>query len=776
MLIRRCAYLSIFLFLFNLSHLHLAEGGQMAILKIVLNQEEKGEFFVDVTGDGDFLIRVEDLKKMGFSEFRGKVLVLEGEEFISIRSMEGVKTVFDEKRLVLELSADPQLLGKKIFALRYPRQAKVYYPKDMGGFLNYNLTYYAGDSLHYDRTVLTNQLGFRWWDLLFFSDSSYSQRKGEGGEFVRLMSNLTYDRREDLKRVILGDFFATSGELGSTVNMGGVSFLKNYKIDPYVITYPEIGFSGMAPLPSEIEVYRDGVLIKKERIPPGGFELKDIPTYVGSGLIEIVLKDPFGKEQRIKLPYYFSDTLLKKGLHEYCYNAGVLRDDFGTVSNRYKDFVFLGFHRYGINDSLTTGIRAEASRKVYNFGLSSTFSIPWRLGIIQASVAWSDSEGRRDGIGGTINYLYLGRNLSFNFLLRSFTQDYSNISLETTQDRIKYEVSAGASYFSTAIGSLSLGMVATKKHVGTDAKTILTSYSRKVTDRSNIMATFKRDMQSNVSEFMVGLNYYFKYGITASSSYQRADKASSERVQVIKNLPLGEGFGGRASFEANQAEIKDFNNYNLQLQYNAKYGQYNGEFLSTDSVETYSLTAAGGMTFVKDSLNFTRPVQDSFAVVKVGDLKDVRVYLNNQEIGRTRDSGEVLIPNLGSYYENQISISDKDIPIEYQLSEVMKYVSPSLRSGSYIEFVATKIQSFIGTLKIKLEQEIKPLEYIEFKLMVEGKELLSPTGKGGEFYFENVRPGEYKGEFKYLDKNYSFNIIIPKSDDVIVDLGEIICE
>jgi hypothetical protein len=59
--------------------------------------------------------------------------------------------------------------------------------------------------------------------------------------------------------------------------------------------------------------------------------------------------------------------------------------------------------------------------------------------------------------------------------------------------------------------------------------------------------------------------------------------------------------------------------------------------------------------------------------------------------------------------------------------------------------------------------------------MVEGKELLSPTGKGGELYLENIKPGKYRGEFKYLDKDYSFDIIIPKSEDIIVDLGEIIC-
>jgi len=774
MSIRRCATLSIFLFLLNLSYLHLAEGGQMAILKIFLNQEEKGEFFVDVTEDGDFLVRMEDLKKMGFSEIRGKVLALEGEEFVSLRSMEGVRTVFDEKKLALELTADPQILEKRVFTLRYPRQAKVYYPKDMAAFLNYNLTTFARDSFTYDRTVLTDQLGFRAGDFLFLSDSSYAQRRGEGGQFVRLMSNVTYDRREDLKRIVFGDFFASSGELGSTLNMGGISFSKNYNIDPYFIKYPEIGFSGLASLPSDLEVYRDGVLIRKERVAPGGFDLRDIPTYVGAGLAEVVLKDPFGREQRIRLPYYFTDTLLKKGLHEYSYNIGFLREDFGVVSNRYNDFAFLGFHRYGISDSLTAGIGAEASRRVLNLGLSSTFSVPWQWGVINASVAWSDSKGRRDGVGGSVGYLYQGQNLSFNLLVRSFTRDYSNISTEMAQDRIKYEASVGAGYFSSTLGSFSIGFDATKKYSGLDTKSFWASYSRKITDRSNVIANFKRDIENRINEFNISINYYFNYGITASSGYQRTDGNSSERIQVTKNLPLGEGIGGRASFEANQAESRNFNNYNLQLLYNAKYGQYGAEFISTDRAETYSFSAAGGLTFVKDSLNFSRPIQDSFALAKVGDLKGVRVYLNNQEIGRTGNSGKILIPNLGSYYENQISINDKDIPLEYALSEVMKYVSPLFRSGSYIEFGTTKIQGFTGTLKVKVGQEIKPLEYIEFKLRVEGKELLSPTGKGGEFYLENIKPGKYRGELQYLDKNYSFDIIIPKSDEIIVDLGEII--
>src|SRR4030065_1650885 len=464
---KRCAYLSLFL-IFSLSYLPLARGGQMALLKIILNEEEKGEFLVHITDDGDFLVRTEDLRKMDFSELKGKISVIEGEEFFSLKSMEGLQVQLNEKKLALEMRADPHLLGKKVFTLRYPKQLKVYYPKDTAGFLNYNVTYFAGDSFHYDKTVVANQLGFRTGDFLFLTDSSYTQQKGEEGRLVRLMSNVTYDRREDLWRVIAGDFFGSPGELGSTLNMGGISFSKNYLINPYFIKYPEIGFSGIASLPSEVEVYRDGVLIKKERISPGSFELRDIPTYVGSGLVAGVLKDPFGREQRIKLPYYFSDTLLKKGLHEYSYHLGFLREDFGVVSNRYKDFAFLGFHRYGIDDSLTAGIRAEASEKVLNFGLTSTYLMPTRLGVLSGSLAWSGSKGAQDGLGGSMRYFYQGLNLSFNLLIRGFTRDYSNISIEKALERIKYETNAGAGYTSTLLGSLSLGFSAVKKYSGAD--------------------------------------------------------------------------------------------------------------------------------------------------------------------------------------------------------------------------------------------------------------------------------------------------------------------
>lgn len=86
--------------------------------------------------------------------------------------------------------------------------------------MNYRLNYYDADSSG-GASNITNQLGIRLKDVLFISDSSYTKMENDE-RLVRLMSNLTYDRRDDMQRIVAGDLFASSGELGSSLNIGGL--------------------------------------------------------------------------------------------------------------------------------------------------------------------------------------------------------------------------------------------------------------------------------------------------------------------------------------------------------------------------------------------------------------------------------------------------------------------------------------------------------------------------------------------------------------------------
>lgn len=760
--------------------LSIVEGAEIIIVDIVLNQETKGEFFVRRTEDGDFLVRTEDLRTIGFQELPGSVALWEGEPHVSLRSMEGLSVLFHEKTLSLEITAPPVLLPKRTLDFRAKRQPKVFYPKDTGTFLNYRLNYSAGDSFDFRSFDITNEFGFRRGEYLFLTDSTYNRTPGDD-TFVRLMSSVIYDRRQELQRIAVGDVLASSGDLGSILNLGGVSFSKIFRIDPYFIWYPVADFSGTASLPSDLEVYLNGMRIRTEKISPGEFDLKNISYFGGVGLVSAVIRDAFGKMEGIYYPFYFTDDLLKRGLHEYSYNAGYRREEFGSKSNEYGELAFSAFHKYGITDLLTIGFRTEGADDRYNLGPEASYRLPWEIGIVSLSLSGSLDDGRGGG-AALASYLYEDHRISARVLLKGFSKDYATAGEESGTDKTRYEANAGLGYGTSEFGNLSLDFAAVEKYQGQDRYTGTLSYSRNLTMDCRVFASFQRTWEEeSFNDIFLGVTYYPWRSVSASVNYRREDETNIEEILVQKNAPVGEGFGFRGSMEREDSPEESSTTVNPFLQYNAKYGiltgEYRGEFRDGGGdTGSYLISASGGIAYVGNTFGFSRPITDSFGLVTVGDLAGVRVYQNNQEIGRTNAKGEVFVPNLGSYYENQVSIEDKDIPIDYSIPEVMKYVSPPLRSGSVIAFDVKKFQAITGFLKIRVDGEVKPVEFHEVKMRVDGEETTFPTGTGGELYLENLHPGTYEASFLYEEKPCAFDIKIPETEEMIIDLGDVVCE
>lgn len=327
-----------------------------------------------------------------------------------------------------------------------------------------------------------------------------------------------------------------------------------------------------------------------------------------------------------------------------------------------------------------------------------------------------------------------------------------------------------------------MDFAAVEKYQGQDRYTGTLSYSRNLTMDCRVFASFQRTWEEeSFNDIFLGVTYYPWRSVSASVNYRREDETNIEEILVQKNAPVGEGFGFRGSMEREDSPEESSTTVNPFLQYNAKYGiltgEYRGEFRDGGGdTGSYLISASGGIAYVGNTFGFSRPITDSFGLVTVGDLAGVRVYQNNQEIGRTNAKGEVFVPNLGSYYENQVSIEDKDIPIDYSIPEVMKYVSPPLRSGSVIAFDVKKFQAITGFLKIRVDGEVKPVEFHEVKMRVDGEETTFPTGTGGELYLENLHPGTYEASFLYEEKPCAFDIKIPETEEMIIDLGDVVCE
>lgn len=751
-------------------------------VKVSLNGEVKGELLVRLLDDGDFLVRTADLAAMGLSVSPGRTVEIEGEPHRSLRSLEKMSFVFREKTLSLELTAHPSVLPVRVIDFQSPRQPKVLYPKDSSGFINYGVTWTGGKPGDAESLDVTGQVGARYGDFLFLSDAVFEKTRADQ-RMVRLSTNVTRDWREEMRRLVLGDITASSGDLGTGVNLGGAGFSKIYRIDPYFLRYPLAGVRGMVSLPSEAEVYLGGTRIRTEKLLPGQFELKNISSLGGRNDVTVVIKDPFGREQTILYPFYFTETLLEKGLHEYSYNVGFLRRKFGEESNRYGPIAFSAFHNYGVSDRVTLGGRGEGTGDRANLGPQAAFRVG-EAGIVALSLAGSARRGGRFGAAGEATHSFQGRAVSTRILLKGESRDYAVAAEEgrDSTDAVRYEVAAGAGYGTPRMGTLSADFDYLKRHAGMERRTATVAYSRTIGRNVSVQGSFRNVREGEtVNEFMLGVNYYPGGDLSLNAGYREADGVRTETVQARKNLPAGEGWGYGASVERMDSTAFSSTLVNPSVQYNARFGsyaaEYRGERIDGGAASSLvRLSAYGGVAVVGKTMGFSRPITDSFGLVSVGNLEGIRVYQNNQEMGHTDGRGKLFLPSLGSYYENQVSIADKDVPIEYSLREVLKVVSPPLRSGSLIPFEVKRFQAVTGTLGVQRDGEWKPAEYAEIRVPAEGKEITFPTGKGGEFYVEDLGPGTHPAYVGQEGRRCHFRMMVPATDDTIVDLGRLTCE
>jgi outer membrane usher protein len=762
-----CLNVLIFLLLLSLSS---ARGEETIILNIIANNENKGTFFVIMEDTGDFLLRLEDLKQVGFIDPAGTVYEIDNELYMSLFSIEGVTFEFNEKEIALELTAMPFLFQKSVLDLQPPRRPQVLLPRDTSAFLNYALNYTLIDSSQREIDIST-QLGARHHDFLFLSDAFYTDDRTTN-KLVRLMSNMTYDQRNDSKRFVFGDLSASSGGLGNTLLLGGFSYQKIFLMDPHFIQHPTSTYTGSVSFPSKMDVYLDGMLIKRLDVSPGEFDLNNVTTRNGAGLTELVITDPFGKEQRLAYSFYQDSNLLKTGLHEYTYNIGFLREAFGEKSFQYGDLVLSGFHRYGINDSITADIRGEASRQSSTFGPSASLLIG-NLGVITSSFAGSLTEDNNFGSSAALGYRFESRRFSARFEGRRFSRAYTTLTTQATEKDKKHEVNARIGYNLMYVGSLNTAYSITTHYEGESLQVATIGYSRHVFRNLSFYARFQwRKETDTTREIAMLLSYSPGYLTSLTTSYQHTDGTNTESVQIRKNPSLGEGFSGRAFYEKEDSvQILEG-----LFQYDARFGTYTGRYRSVDGDPIYEASASGAMAYVNNAFGVTRSIRDSFAVVEIGDVEGVRVYRNSQEIGRTDSKGRVFLPDIGSFFDNHLSIEDQDIPIDHMIPVMDKTISPPLRSGSHVAFEARKFQAIVGKIGVRADGKMQPVEFYAVRMMVDGEEMTFTTGREGEYYAEGVQPGTYKASIDFMEKPCSFAIIVPEVDDVIIDLGEFSCE
>jgi outer membrane usher protein len=735
---------------------------QSGVFALRVNERAKGDVVAFLRGS-DVLVPVAELEAAGLHGFSGKREMIEGRLYVSLLSL-GPRIGFtlDEVDVALRLSVSSDRLGSTRIDLGSGPPQGMVLSRDSSAFLNYSLT-----TSDFQGISGFGEAGWNVRGNLLYSSVSRSA----DGIFVRGLTNFTVDDPARMRRWTMGDRFAETGALGGGAFVGGISLSRNFELDPYFVRFPRFGLSGAVSTPSTVDVYVNGILVRREELPPGQFDLESVPVSAGSGSTRLVVRDAFGNERQIASPYYFSTGVLAKGLSDYSYNLGLVRENLSTESADYEQVAFLGRHRVGITNGLTLGARLEASRDLVSGGPTLTARLPF--GEIDLAAAASRDNGVT-GAAGSLGFTYIGRPVSFGAAVRALTDHYSHTSLPAARDRSMMEVQGFLGTQVTRRVSLSAQYRSSDLRDGGRRREASLSASAQLTRRSHGYVSASR-LQAERGKWTTGFSVGFSYSLgsltTASVSYQRIGDEDFAVAEVQRPLTRGTGAGYLVQLRDGEGGRSGL----ARLQYQGAFGRYEASYDRLRGNDRTTLTATGGLVAIGGSLYATRAVQQSFALIRVPGIAGVRGFSSNQEVGRTTDSGELLVPDLLPYYGNRLSISDQDVPIEYAIDATERVVAPPHRGGALVSFPVRKVRSVTGVLAVSEGSTVVVPASGELIVQVDGIENSSPVGNGGEFYFESVPAGRHPATVTFQGGSCRFILDVPRSSETFLDLGRIVC-
>jgi outer membrane usher protein len=734
---------------------------QRALLELVVNGVSQGDALVVVRGP-EIWVEVERLRDAGLHTLDGRRETTDGREFIELSSIQpALRVELDEIGLRLSITARPAALGHAVLEGGFSRPRGVVARRARAGFLDYGLTWSPGGQ---SNVALEGGASLGPWLL----GTSMSATTGFGT--VRGTTSLTLDQAERMNRWTVGDTFAVTGPLGGALPLAGLSVSRDFSLDPYFLRYPTVGLSGAVASPSTLEVYVNDQLVRREQLAPGTFELNRLTVPTGAGATRLVLRDAFGRERDIASAYYVTTALLARGVHQFQYAAGVVRQHAAFESFRYRGTVAAGSHRVGVTDWLTAGGRAEAAGGLFSGGPLVVTSLGL-AGEIELAGAISSDRGQA-GSAGSIAYTYAGRRFTAGTALRGQTDTYATASMPA--DAAKPTLDAGASVGVRVASRLSVNATWQDTSYSRGAGRIRSgtvSVSSRISRRASLFASLNRTAGGHDDRAaFVGLTLSAADRTTATVGAERLHGAGRALVDVQRSLPAGTGVGYRVRANSGSAGLAA-----AEASYQNRWGRVELRHGRLGADTSTSIVASGALVGIGGALFATRPLQDGYALVRVPGVANVRTFLSNQEIGRTNRRGDLLVPNLLSYYANRVRIADEDVPIDRTVGAVEHVVAPGFRAGAIVEFPVRRDTRILGSIAMdRRGQRMVPAAGI-VSIEVEGRRIESPVGTNGEFYFENLAPGPHRARVRFEGDECEVTIRVPAAPDPVVQIGAHTC-
>lgn len=653
------------------------ERWQEWLLAVRLNGLEVGTGTLVIRDpvSGRLAVPVEELRRWRLRVDRDRILSFQGMPYYPLDALEGARFEVDESTLVLSLYVPPERFEPTLLGPG-PRGETPEPLRAAGAFLDYDLLYEMGERAHEELHGLAEVGLFGGPGVLL---SSFRVRDALGDiKPDRLETTFVRDFPDKRTSLRIGDTLTVGGSFARSVHFGGIQYGINFATDPDFVAFPLPAIGGLAEQPSTVELLVDGVRQMVGEVPPGPFSINQLPVVTGAGEVQLKVTDLLGRERLITQSYYVSPRLLREGVHDFSYEAGVIRERFGEASFDYDQGFVAATHRYGFTDSLTGEVHAEVEpdRVAAIAGGGLRLGL-W--GVLTGGVGGSAGDA---GTGAFLQgaYEYAGRGFDLGLRSRYTSRDLELFGESGTVERTD-SASLGVRLGDTA----RLGLILSHQVRRTEEDILSTNASLSARVGAGSLIINAAALLEPRTDAALILSYTLPLSGYRSATVQL--DVREHRTRARAQFRQGRGATDLGLDYRIAGEIGDDPRYlDARLSWQGRHGGAELEAEADADGSDLRVGVTGTAALVGGRPLLTRRIGRAFGLIRVPGHPGVRVYLDNREVGRTDARGEILVPGLQPYAVNRIRLAVEDLPLGAVPERQELEIVPGDRAAVIAEF------------------------------------------------------------------------------------------
>jgi outer membrane usher protein len=638
---------------------------------------------------------------------------------VMLHDIPTLKYSYEERSQRIRITVDDRYRNAQTIDARSGNGSSASRPQSgIGAVLNYDLFGSYGEVKEKHEAVFST-LAATLEGRAFAPIGTFSQtavaRLGEAGEppLTRLDTSYRFSDPDTLLSVTAGDTITGGLWWSRPIRIGGLQAQTSFSLRPDLVTLALPNLGGTAAVPSTIDVYVNSIHTYSQDIGTGPFNLTNIPTVTGAGNAEVVLRDSAGRSTTTSVPFYGTTLLLAPGRSSWSAEIGLPRLSYGSAEDHYDTVpVGAGTWRRGMLPWLTAEAHAEAGAGIESMGLGAAFRIR-NFGVASIDGAGSNGNGK-PGAQANANFetALAGVNISLS-TQRAFGnyQDLASATAErqaqadadndsllggavsipltsrTGQNQLIYasarvpraidRVTFGGKIPFDKKAGWSLSLVHQHDTAGIVSSIVSASYSRTLAWNMSAFATAYHDFGSErTTGGLFGISIPF--GPSTSVSANLASGAGGLTGSLAASRSLGSEPG---SFGWQAEDTEGVTAYrSAAVSYRSAVATVQADANQSKTSLGGNIEVSGAVATMASDVFFSNRINDAFAVVDAG-APGVAVAYENRPVGTTDSQGKLLVPGLRSYQKNRISIDPSNLPVDAEVANTRRTVTPADRAG-----------------------------------------------------------------------------------------------